>query len=80
MGFFHYLCEVCKIKTRGTSLAYFRQFKQLYSIMNKRRMNQNDSGEIQKVSRPFGAFSVADFCFSTALPSWCAVSSYASPV
>lgn len=80
MGFFHYLCEVSNIKTRGTLLAYFRQFKQLYSIMNKRRMNQNDSGEIQKVCRPFSAFSVADFGFSTALPYWCAVSSYAYPI
>ena len=48
MDFIHYLCDKYDIKSEGLSWEYFRQYKQLYNIVNGCHMDTSDSKEIRK--------------------------------
>ena len=44
-----WMCNTLNINSEGTSWQYWRQFKQLYNVVNGRHVDTNDSIEVKKV-------------------------------
>ena len=44
-----WMCNILNIKSEGTSWEYWRQFKQLYNLVNGRHVDTNDNREVKKV-------------------------------
>jgi hypothetical protein len=49
MDFFLFVCENSKIKSRGSSEEYIRQFSQLHTTVTGRYIDRNDRKELSKV-------------------------------
>lgn len=49
MDFFLFVCETSRIKSRGSSEEYIRQFQQLYTTVTGRYADRNDIKELYKV-------------------------------
>jgi len=49
MDFLDHLCERWKIGSEGTSWEYWRQCKQLYSLVTGQYFDRNDDREVQNV-------------------------------